>query len=139
MNARRPPSPLHNLLTGTVAKYALLAINIGIGLWMMPFTIGHLGKSDYGLWMLVASMTAYFQLLDLGYGNGLVRQIAAADSVHDVDAVNQVVSTFVVIYAGIGAVALAVVGLLALTVLPRFPHLTPPQVAKRTARIQPGG
>jgi len=129
MNARRPPSPLHNLLTGTVAKYALLAINIGIGLWMMPFTIGHLGKSDYGLWMLVASMTAYFQLLDLGYGNGLVRQIAAADSVHDVDAVNQVVSTFVVIYAGIGAVALAVVGLLAVTVLPRFPHLTPPQVA----------
>ena len=118
-----------NLLTGTAAKYVLLAINIGIGIWMMPFTVGHLGKSDYGLWMLVASMTAYFQLLDLGYGNGLVRQIAAADSVGDERAVNQVVSTFVVVYAGIGLLALALVGLLTVTVIPRFPNFTPSQVA----------
>jgi len=122
-------SAASNLLTGTAAKYALLVINIAIGVWMMPFTVGHLGKSDYGLWMLVVSMTYYFQLLDLGYGNGLVRQIAAADSAGDEQAVNQVASTFVVIYAAIGALALGLVGLLAVTLIPRFPNLTPSQVA----------
>ncbi len=118
-----------NVMTGTAAKYTLLVINIAIGVWMMPFTVGHLGKSDYGLWMLVVSLTYYFQLLDLGYGNGLVRQIAAADSAGDEQAVNAVVSTFVVIYAGIGALALALVGLVTVALIPRFPNLTPSQVA----------
>ena len=58
-------------------------------------------KSLFALfaWMLVASMTAYFQLLDLGYGNGLVRHVTEADSKGDVDGMNEVLSTFVVVYA----------------------------------------
>ncbi len=69
------------LLTGTSRRsHGLLAVNIGIGVFLMPFTIRHLGTSDYGLWMLVASLTSYFQLLDLGYGSGLVRQVADVPS-----------------------------------------------------------
>jgi hypothetical protein len=49
----------------------------------MPFTVRHLGTAEYGLWMLVASLTYYFQLLDLGYGSGVVRQITDADARHD--------------------------------------------------------
>jgi len=69
-----------NLLTGTATKYMLLAVNIVLGIFLMPYTIRHLGANEYGLWMLVASMTSYFQLLDLGYGNGLVRHVADADA-----------------------------------------------------------
>ena len=72
--------PAWNLLTGTLTRYALLFVNIAIGIFLMPFTMHHLGKAQYGLWMLVASMTAYLQLLDLGYGNGLVRQLTHADA-----------------------------------------------------------
>ena len=68
-----------NLLTGTATKYVLLAVNIATSVFLMPFTIEHLGKAQYGLWMVVASMTYYFQLLDLGYGSGLVRYIFVAD------------------------------------------------------------
>ena len=72
MNARPHASPavtvfpLRSLVTGTASKYALLAVNIGLGVFLMPFTVRHLGTADYGLWMLVASLTYYFQLLDLG-------------------------------------------------------------------------
>src|SRR5262245_28321671 len=52
-----------NLIAGTVTKYIVLGLSIGLGAVLMPFTVGHLGKTEYGLWMLVASMTAYFQLL----------------------------------------------------------------------------
>ena len=75
-----------NLLTGTATRYLLLAVNVGLGIFLMPFTVRHLGTTEYGLWMLVASMTAYFQLLDLGYGNGLVRHVSDADARGDVDA-----------------------------------------------------
>ncbi len=121
------PSATRNLMTGTVAKYALLAVNIGLGVVMMPFNVRHLGKDAYGLWMLVASMTYYFQLLDLGYGNGLVKHVTEADSRGDVEGVNAVLSTFVVVYAVLGAVAFAGVVLLAIFAVPRFPHLTADQ------------
>src|SRR5204862_6719705 len=83
--------------------------------------------------MLVASMTYYFQLLDLGYGNGLVRQMADADARGDIDEMNRALSTFVVVYAGLGAAAAAGVVAIILWVIPRFPNLTPDQIER--ARI----
>lgn len=120
--------PAWNLLTGTVTSYLLLAVNIVLGIVLMPFTMAHLGKAEYGLWMLAASMTAYLQLLDLGYGNGLVRQVTQADARGDEDEMNVILSTFFVVYTLIGLVALAAVALLALQVLPRFDSLSVTQV-----------
>src|SRR3954464_10362287 len=94
-------SSIRAVMTGTATKYLLLAINVGLGIVLMPFTVRHLGPSEYGLWMLVASLTYYFQLLDLGYGSGLVRHIADADARGDIERVNNTLSTFVVVYAGL--------------------------------------
>ncbi len=129
MAATERHSATRNLMTGTVAKYALLAVNIVLGAAMMPFNVRHLGKADYGLWMLVASMTYYFQMLDLGYGNGLVRHVTEADARGDVDGMNEILSTFVVVYSVLGAVAFAGIVLLAVYAVPRFPHLTGLQIA----------
>jgi O-antigen/teichoic acid export membrane protein len=120
-------------LTGTLTKYLFLIITIAIGIFLLPFTIRHLGKEEYGLWMLVASMTAYFQLLDLGYGNGLVRQLAQADTRGDEEAMNAALSTFMVVYAGIGVLTLVGVASLIRFVVPRFPNLDPDRV--RTAQL----
>ena len=124
--------PAWNLLTGTLTSYVLLFVTIALGIFLMPFTMGHLGKADYGLWMLAASMTAYLQLLDLGYGSGLVRQITQADARHAEDEMNVVLSTFIVVYGAIGLVALAAVGLLTFVVIPRFPNLSAGEI--RTAQ-----
>jgi O-antigen/teichoic acid export membrane protein len=125
--------PLWNLITGTVTRYALLFVNIAIGIFLMPFTMHHLGKAQYGLWMLVTSMTGYLQLLDLGYGNGLVRQVTQADARGDEEGMNAALSTFLFVYLGIGAVAFGAVVILASFALPRFPNLSPEEV--RTARL----
>jgi len=50
-------SPAQILLAGTITKYALLAASVGTGIVLMPFTVQHLGQAQYGLWMLVASVT----------------------------------------------------------------------------------
>lgn len=122
-----------NLLAGTITKYALLAVSLGTGVFLMPFTVGHLGKSQYGLWMLVASVTYYFNLLDLGYGNGVMRHVVDADARGDVAGVNRVVSTFVCVYAVIGMAASVICAAIVLLAVPRFPHLSPSEV--RTAQI----
>jgi len=124
--------PEWNLLTGTLTRYVLLFVNIAIGVFLMPFTMHHLGKAQYGLWMLAASLTAYLQLLDLGYGNGLVRQVTQADERRDEEGMNSILSTFLVVYSVIGAIALGAVIVLAAVVLPRFPNLSPADVS--TAR-----
>jgi O-antigen/teichoic acid export membrane protein len=124
MNASR------NLLTGTATKYVLLAVNVGLGIFLMPFTVRHLGTSEYGLWMLVASMTYYFQLLDLGYGSGLVRHVADADARQDIDLANRILSTFVVVYSAIGLVAAAGVAAIILWAIPRFPNLPAGEVSR---------
>jgi O-antigen/teichoic acid export membrane protein len=126
-------SSLHNVLTGTVMRYALLFIQVGVGVVLMPFTMRHLGTEEYGLWMVVASCTAYFQLLDLGYGSALVRHVADADARGDIGGVNRIVSTFFVVYAALGAVAAAGIVALALWVVPDFPNLSPAQV--QTAQL----
>jgi len=120
--------PAWNLLTGTATKYVLLFVNIVLGIVLMPFTMYHLGTAEYGLWMLAASMTAYLQLLDLGYGNGLVRQVTQADARGDEEEMNVILSTFMVVYSGIGLVALAAVAALAVLAVPRFDNLTPAEV-----------
>jgi O-antigen/teichoic acid export membrane protein len=117
-----------NLLAGTITKYVFLLVTIVTGIFLMPFTMHHLGKAEYGLWMLAASMTAYFQLLDLGYGSGLVRQITQADARGDEHQINTVLSTFLVVYGGIGLIALFGVAALVLIVVPRFPNLAPEQI-----------
>lgn len=122
-----------NLVTGTLTRYVLLFVNIAIGISLMPFTMHHLGTAQYGLWMLATSMTAYLQLLDLGYGNGLVRQVTQADARGDEEGMNAVLSTFLVVYLVIGMVALGAVAVLASVALPRFPNLSFEEV--RTAQV----
>jgi O-antigen/teichoic acid export membrane protein len=119
-----------NLAAGTLTRYGALFLQLAVGVLLLPFTLRHLGAHDYGLWMLIASMMAYFQLLDLGFGASLVRYIADADARHDVDGVNHVASTFVLVYTGIGMVAAMGIAAVSLWILPRFPNLSPDDVSR---------
>ncbi len=125
--------PAWNLLTGTLTRYVLLFVNIAIGIFLMPFTMHHLGAAQYGLWQLAASMTAYLQLLDLGYGNGLVRQLTRADAAGDESGMNAILSTFLVVYGVIAVLAMTAILVLANVVVPRFPNLSTEEIT--TAKI----
>ena len=57
-------------------RYLAIGIEAVLGLVVLPFNIAHLGTSAYGLWMLTASITAYFSVLDMGYSGALVKFVA---------------------------------------------------------------
>lgn len=107
-------------------RYIMLGLELTLGLLMLPFNAIHLGASDYGLWMLAASMMAYFPILDLGLGSALERAVAHYRAQRDPDAINQVTSTLIVVFASTGLIAFAIVTGIAFSLGPLF-HLNPAQ------------
>ena len=94
-------------------RYATIGSQLLLGLVMLPFNTRHLGASDYGLWMLAASFVAYFPVLDLGYGVAMERFVAHYRTRRDAPAISEIASTLVFLFAGIGLLALAGIGVLA--------------------------
>jgi O-antigen/teichoic acid export membrane protein len=86
-------------------RYVMLAAELGLGLVMLPFNTRHLGTSDYGLWVLAASIVAYFPVLDLGYGAAMERFVAHYRHHRKPDAISEIASTLVFILTAIGLAA----------------------------------
>jgi O-antigen/teichoic acid export membrane protein len=93
-----------------ISRYVTLGIEIVVGLFMLPFNANHLGVSEYGLWMLAASIVAYFPVLDLGLGNAMERAVAHYRAEQNPEAINEVASTLVFVFAAIGLLAVLAVG-----------------------------
>src|SRR6202007_3143459 len=57
-------------------RYIAMIVEALIGVVLLPFNVHHLGQSAYGLWMLTASLTTYFSVLDLGFGGSIGKFVA---------------------------------------------------------------
>lgn len=99
--------PFRAVARNVSTRYLAYVIDAGIGLVMLPFNLAHLGKPMYGLWMLTASITASFALLDLGYGGAMVRFIARYRALRDSSGLNEILSTLFVVYSAIGLITFA--------------------------------
>jgi O-antigen/teichoic acid export membrane protein len=94
-------------------RYVTIAVELFLGLVMLPINTRYLGQSDYGLWMLAASIVAYFPVLELGYCGAMDRFVAHYRALRNASAINEIASTLVFVYAAIGVTAFAVVVVIA--------------------------
>ncbi|HEY7546997.1 MAG TPA: oligosaccharide flippase family protein, partial [Blastocatellia bacterium] len=108
--------------------YLALGVDLLIGVVMLPFNVAHLGQSTYGLWVLAASITMYFSMLDLGYGVAQVKFAAEYRARRDSAGLNQIVSTLFLLFAVIGLLAFIIGAMLAFN-LERFFNVTPEQAS----------
>jgi O-antigen/teichoic acid export membrane protein len=113
-------------------NYLVTGTELVLGIFMLPFNVAHLGQSAYGLWILVASVTVYFSMLDMGYGVAQVRFAAKYRAQGDTTALNEVTSTMFCIFSGVGLLTFVLAILISLNLDRVFP-LTEPQV--RTGQI----
>ena len=58
--------------SGAILSYIAIIINTLIQLIYTPFLVHFLGKSEYGLYSLVASIFGYLTIFDLGFGNAII-------------------------------------------------------------------
>jgi O-antigen/teichoic acid export membrane protein len=106
--------------------YIALGIEMVIGVLMLPFNVAHLGQSAYGLWVLVASITMYFSMLDLGYGVAQVKFAAQYRARRDSRGLNEIISTLFFFFTLVGLAAFALGALLAFNLEGLF-KVTPEQ------------
>jgi O-antigen/teichoic acid export membrane protein len=101
----RTDRPLVTVARNVATRYAVITANLVMGLVLLPFNLAHLGPAAYGLWLMTASITAYFSVLDLGYGAALVRYVARYRALGDARGINETASTLFVAYGIAGIVA----------------------------------
>jgi len=113
-------------------RYLAIAVEMVLGFLILPFNVSHLGQSAYGLWILTTSITAYFSVLDLGYGGALVKFVAQYRAKRDWRALNEILSTTFYLFAFCGVLTYLVAIAIALK-LDDVIHLEPAEV--RTGQV----
>jgi O-antigen/teichoic acid export membrane protein len=125
--AVRPEGQLATVARNVSTRYAAILVETVIGLVLLPFNLHHLGVTEYGLWILIGSVTLHFSLLDLGYGGAMVKFMAQYRARRDSRALNEIASTMFFVMAAFGLLAYAVAAVLAFNLGMIFPSLTAEQ------------
>ena len=97
---------------------AIVVVGV-IAFLLTPFLIHHLGNVEFGLWVLVGSISGYSGLLEFGLRATLQRYVARYRGLNDRAALNQVFMTALVLTLVIGVLIFGVMVSLA-WVLPSF-------------------
>ena len=103
------------MLRNIGSNWVLIALTMAATYVMTPLIIRTLGQDGYGTWTLITAMTGYMSLLALGVPMASVRYLAQDVASHDVGNINRTIGTCVALYLMIGAAALAVGGVLAVS------------------------
>ena len=94
------------LFRGSIAQTLMTLVNIGVGLFMLPFMISQLGESLYGIWILIGGFTASLYLFDFGFATAVTRFMSRFISQGDDAAANRVINSALVIYTGLSLLVL---------------------------------
>ncbi len=101
---------------GAALSYVIIAINIAVGVLYTPYMLRALGQSEYGLYSLAASVIAYLTILDLGFGNAIIRYTAKFRAQGRTLEQEQMLGMFLKLYLLLGVVAMGVGALLVVNV-----------------------
>lgn len=97
------------LSRNTLFTFLAHFMKLAVGFALLPYIVSTIGKERFGLWVIVAVVTQYCGLADLGIAHPLSKYIAEYYAKRDFARLNQVVTTGLAFYAAFGAVILALV------------------------------
>lgn len=95
---------------GALLSYVLIALNSIYGLIIMPFVLGAIGESEYGVYKTIGAMTATISVMELGLG-GTMQKYVAQYLAQNEEKKAYNYSAMCIIQAVFMALAMAVVGL----------------------------
>lgn len=93
---------------GVLLSYFTLGFNILIGMVYTPFMISKLGSLQYGIYNLANSLISFITLLDLGFGQTIVRYITKARVCGDTEEEARLNGLFLKLYSVIALIALII-------------------------------
>lgn len=95
---------IRNTLSGAVAQVVELAVN----LLLAPYLLAMLGAELFGIWIVLALVTNYFSLFDLGVSAGFIKHLTEAETLKHVNQRNTIVATGWVFYAAFSMLILGI-------------------------------
>lgn len=93
------------LAINAFTSYLRFLVSVVVSLWLVPFTISHVGATEYGLWALIFSILGFIGLIDLGFATAVVKYVAECRGAQDDERRNRVVSTLMAVYLVLALVA----------------------------------
>jgi O-antigen/teichoic acid export membrane protein len=100
------PGQASRAIRNVLANWAGYVVGAVLNFFLSPFVVHYLGPSQYGVWTLLVTLTAYLSLLDLGVRSAVTRYVARCHSQADHATAIRIVSTALVLFAGMAGVAL---------------------------------
>ena len=82
--------------------------HVAIGIWLVPYLLGHLGRSAYGLIPIAGMMTQYVALISYSISSAVNRFLTIALQQHATDEANRIFNTAFFSYLAIGLLQIPV-------------------------------
>jgi O-antigen/teichoic acid export membrane protein len=82
-----------NAIKNILASFIIKGISILVSLLLVPLTINYVNPTQYGIWLTLSSIVAWFSFFDIGFGNGLRNRFAEAKATGDYKKAKGYVST----------------------------------------------
>ena len=106
-----------NRKAGVIMSYILMIFEVLSTLLITPYLIRELGQAEYGVYKLVAAITAYLLLLDLGIGSATTRYIAKYRVDKDIENERKFLGVSIIYYSLIAAITI-VIGIFLIMIFP---------------------
>lgn len=97
------------ILWNTLSSYGRDVVDTLAFLILIPFIITTLGKESFGLWSLIWSFLAVFELADLGFAASVIKYVADARGKEDKQGLQKIICTLFWQYVIIGAVVMVAI------------------------------
>jgi O-antigen/teichoic acid export membrane protein len=85
-----------------IGSFGIKGLSIATSLLLVPYTIHLLNQEKYGIWMTIFSIVSWFNMMDIGIGNGFRNKFAEAVAVGNQKLAKEYVQTF---YSSMGIIA----------------------------------
>jgi O-antigen/teichoic acid export membrane protein len=120
----RPTTSGSDLVTDTTAQFKTqlprnlslqvlsFILHVGIGIWLVPYLIHHLGRAAYGLIPIAAMMTQYVSLISQNISASVQRFLTIALQRGDVEDANRIFNTAFFSYLALGLVQVPIFALI---------------------------
>lgn len=95
---------LRKLARGSSSRVLRMVLVAGIGFFLMPFTIHHLGSEQYGIWATALAFLSYYSFLDLGLSGAIFTHMSYALGKNDHEEARNIYSAGVRIFGVISLI-----------------------------------
>lgn len=126
---------INQLKAGALLNYVVLGLNALVGIAYTPYMLRMMGQSEFGIYSLAASVIAYLSILDLGFGNAVIRYTAKFRAEGKTEEQYSMFGMFTVLYSVIGVLAFIAGFILYFNVDAMFGETLTPTELERTRVI----